>query len=299
MTRDRRILLLGADGQVGKALQRALPEVGVVEAWGRRQADLEAPDALRARIRCFAPDVIVNAAAYTAVDKSESNEAQAHAVNAIAPGAIAQEARALGALFVHYSTDYVFDGTRAGPYDETDPVNPLGAYGRTKLEGERAIAAAGCRHLIFRTSWVYGNEGVNFMKTMLRLAGERDHIRVVADQIGAPTSSDAIAHATARCLGAPPASPETGTEPLCGVYHMTCGGETSWYGFACAVFETFLGKDAISRLRIEPIATADYPTPAKRPRNSVLSNAKLLRDFGVALPGWREALNQVHAQAIA
>lgn len=292
----QRILLLGATGQVGSALQRTLPELGEVAACDRSRVDLASADAIRSAVREFEPDIIVNAAAYTAVDRAESEPELAMAINGIAPGILAEEARKAKALLVHYSTDYVFDGAKSGAYAEDDVAHPVSVYGRTKLAGEKAVQAAGGAHLIFRTSWVYGNHGANFMKTMLRLAKERDHLRVVADQIGAPTSSDAIAQATARCL-AHYLAPADSRETPGGLYHMTCAGHTSWHGFATAIFAEFLPESDRQRLKVEAIATEAYPTPARRPRNSVLSNAKLLAGFGVGLPDWRSALHQVRTSA--
>ena len=222
----------------------------------------------------------------SAFDRAESEEDRARAVNATAPGIIAEEARRAGALLIHYSTDYVFDGTLDRPYLETDATNPLSVYGRTKLEGERAIAAAGCRHLILRTSWVYGPRGRNFMLTMLRLAADRDTLRIVDDQRGAPTSSAQLARATAALLEA---GPETS-----GVYHATASGVTTWFGFATAILEGRKRRvgEGFNVPRLQPITTAEYPTPATRPKNSALSNAKLENVFGVRLGDWREALDE-------
>jgi dTDP-4-dehydrorhamnose reductase len=292
----QRILLLGAAGQVGAALQRTLPGLGEIAACDRSRVDLASADAIRSAVREFKPGIIVNAAAYTAVDRAESEPELAMAINGIAPGILAEEARKANALLVHYSTDYVFDGAKSGAYVEDDVTHPVSVYGRTKLAGEQAVQAAGGAHLIFRTSWVYGNRGANFMKTMLRLAKERDHLRVVADQSGAPTSSDAIAQATARCLAHFLATADS-SEALGGLYHMTCAGQTSWHGFAMAIFAEFLPESDRQRLKVEAIATEDFPTPARRPRNSVLSNAKLLAGFGVGLPDWRIALHEVCASA--
>ncbi len=290
----QRILLLGAQGQVGVALMRTLPALGTVEACGRARVDLASAAAIRSTVREFKPDIIVNAAAYTAVDRAESEPGLAMAINGAAPGILADEARNANALLVHYSTDYVFDGTKTDAYLEDDATQPQSVYGRSKLAGEQAIQAVGGAHLIFRTSWVYGNHGANFMKTMLRLASERDHLRVVADQIGAPTSSNAIAQATVQCL----AHYLSGTKAkLDGLYHMSCGGKTSWHGFATEIFAEFLTQDQRAKLKLEAISTDAYPTPAKRPLNSVLSNAKLLSQFGVGLPDWRVALQQIRALA--
>lgn len=284
-----RVLVTGAAGQVGGEVARLLAASQQVLAHDRSTLDLEKPDDIRWCVRDARPDVIVNAAAYTAVDRAEGDEARAHAVNAVAPGVLAEEARRAGALLIHYSTDYVFDGELDRPYVETDAANPLSAYGRTKLDGERAIAAAGGRHLILRTSWVYGPRGRNFMLTMLRLAAERDALRIVDDQRGAPTSSLQLARATSQLL-------EAGPERS-GIYHASAAGVTTWFGFAGAIFEGRRRRvgDAFRVPRLQPIATADYPTPARRPRNSVLSNAKLENVFGVRLEDWREALDEALA----
>lgn len=273
-----RILLTGPSGQVGAALLEALPRLGEVVAASRAGLDLASPDSIRRAVRDARPEVIVNAAAYTAVDKAESERDAAFAANAIAPGVLGEEAERAGALLVHYSTDYVFDGAKPAPYIEEDEPNPINVYGASKLAGERAIAASGCRHLILRTSWVYGPRGRNFYLTMLRLAKERPELRVVDDQVGAPTSSLEIARATATLLG-------KGAQ---GHYHMTAAGETSWCGFARAI----LSRAGLAT-PVVPIATADYPTPARRPRNSRLDCSRLRADFGVVLAPWEEALAEV------
>ena len=286
-----RVLVTGAGGQVGEAVSRLLAGRAQVAAHDRASLDLEKPDDIRYCVREARPDVIVNAAAYTAVDRAESDEDRARAVNAIAPGILGEEAKRAGALLVHYSTDYVFDGELDRPYLETDPTRPLSAYGRTKLEGEKAVAASGCRHLILRTSWVYGPRGKNFMLTMLRVAAERDTLRVVDDQRGAPTSSEQLARATLALVDA-----ESGPSTS-GVYHATASGETTWCRFASAIFEARRRAvgDAFHVPAVVPIATADYPTPARRPRNSLLSNAKLDNVFGVRLGDWREGLDEAIA----
>ncbi len=289
-----KLLVTGANGQVGWALARALAPLGEVVALGRGELDLARPDALRDGVRAIAPDVIVNAAAYTAVDRAESEPQLARAVNAIAPGILAEEAQRLDAVLVHYSTDYVFDGTKPAPYVETDPTNPLNAYGRTKLEGERAIGASGCRHLTLRTSWVYGARGGNFLLTMLRLAGERrQSLRIVDDQVGAPTWSREIAAATAALL-ARPALAGRGAE---GLYHLTASGATSWFGFAQAIFTS----PAMARLGVLPpaleaIPSSAYATPAQRPANSRLDCGRLARDAGITLAPWDEALGRCLAE---
>lgn len=283
-----KILLTGMNGQVGWELQRTLACLGEVVALDSKALDLADADAIRRVVRAVAPRVIVNPAAHTAVDKAESEAERAHAINATAPGILAEEAEKLGALLVHYSTDYVFPGTGDTPWREDDASGPLNVYGASKLAGERAIQAACRRHLIFRTSWVYGNRGANFLLTMRRLMKERPELKIVADQIGAPTWSRMLAEATALIL-AQQVSPARGAdrpEPW-GVYHMSNGGETSWHGFAEAI-QAIDGGDAKATLL--PIPSSDYPTPAKRPLNSRLNNDKLERVFGVRLPDWREAL---------
>lgn len=281
-----RVMVTGANGQVGEAVARLARPHAEVAAHDRASLDLEKPDDIRWCVRDARPDVIVNAAAYTAVDRAEAEEERARAVNAVAPGILAEEAKRAGALLIHYSTDYVFDGGLDRPYLETDATRPLSAYGRTKLEGERAVAAAGGRHLILRTSWVYAPRGRNFMLTMLRFASERDELRVVDDQRGAPTSAEQLARATVELLDA-------GRETS-GVYHATASGATTWFGFAGAIFEARRRQvgEGFRIPALAPIATADYPTPAKRPRNSMLSNAKLENVFGVRLGDWREGLEE-------
>lgn len=284
-----KILLLGKNGQVGWELQRALLPLGELIALDRKggeglAGDLADLDALAASVRAIAPDVIVNAAAYTAVDKAESEPDLARRINAEAVGALAATAAGLGAWLVHYSTDYVFDGSGSRAWREDDATGPLSVYGATKLEGEAAIRASGCRHLIFRTSWVYAARGGNFAKTMLRLAAERERLTVIADQIGAPTGADLIADVTAHALrnalgqGAPHG----------GTYHLAAAGETSWCGYAGFVIDTArrLGK-TFKVAEIAPIPTTDYPTPARRPLNSRLDTAKLRASFDLALPDWR------------
>ena len=298
----QRILLLGRSGQVGYELQRLLAPDAQLIAPGRDEADLQQPESLRARLRDWRPEVIVNAAAYTAVDAAEKEEALAHTINADAPRVLAQEAAQLGALLVHYSTDYVFDGTRREPYREDDPVAPASAYGRTKLAGEQAIRDSGCRHLILRTSWVYAPRGRNFVLTLLRLANERDELRVVADQVGSPTSARSLAVATVAVLervgrqsladnggmGMPPYGLKRG-ESTC---HATGAGVTSWHGFAERIVERGAALGLCRKVPVRPIATADYPTPARRPAYSVLDNGRLLAEWGIRLPGWEEALDE-------
>jgi dTDP-4-dehydrorhamnose reductase len=271
-------MLVGRDGQVGRELARSLAPLGEVHALGRAQLDLADAGRISAVVRAASPVVIVNAAAYTAVDRAESEPELAFAVNATAPGLLAAEAARLGALLVHYSTDYVFDGTKPGAYVEDDPPHPLNVYGSSKLAGERAIAASGCRRLILRTSWVYGPHGSNFMLTMLRAARERPELRVVDDQVGAPTSSLAIARATAQVLRA-------GGE---GLYHLSAAGKTSWCGFARAIL-AHAGLDT----PVVAIRSEEYPAAARRPRNSLLDNSRLQATFGVALAPWEEGLAEV------
>lgn len=293
-----RILLTGKNGQVGFELQRALAPLGDVIAVDRTECDLEHATSLRDAIQRTEPDVIVNPAAYTAVDRAETEVERAQAVNAAAPGIIGEEAARSGALVVHYSTDYVFDGAASGWYGEDAPTGPHGVYGRSKLAGEAALAASGARHLVFRTSWVFGAHGANFAKTMLRLATERDELKVVADQTGAPTSAaliaDITAHAVRQKLQDDRRTPD-------GIYHLAAGGETNWHTYACHVIET--ARRAGKPIRaaadaILPIASADYPTPARRPANSRLDTAKLKNTFGLTLPHWQLGLDHVLQQII-
>lgn len=285
-----RILLIGKSGQVGRELQRSLASLGDIVAVGRDQIDLADVKSVAACIRANGPSIIVNAAAYTAVDKAETETDLARAVNAVAPEVVAREAKQLGAVFVHYSTDYVFDGLSERPYTELDATNPLNVYGATKRAGEQAVAAIGGKYFIFRTSWVYGLHGQNFMKTMLRLAGEKDELSIVDDQIGAPTWSRTIAQTTAQVLAQCSEVKAQGTRSAVensGIYHLSAGGLTSWRGFAQAIFD--LAKPA-RRPTINPIDTADYPTPARRPLYSGLDNKKLAETFFVTQTPWRDAL---------
>ena len=290
-----RVLLFGSNGQVGRALRRAAPSDAEVVVLDRFSVDLTRTDAIKAAVETHRPTIIVNAAAYTAVDRAETEPDLARQVNAAAPEAMALAALQQDALLLHYSTDYVFDGRKDSAYVETDATNPLSVYGRTKLEGEQAIQRSGCRHVVLRTSWVYGNDGANFMKTMLRLAGERDLLRIVDDQIGAPTSSDAIADATWQLLHRYVLTDDKAS--LSGIYHFTCAGSTSWHGFARAIFDAFLTPEQKNRLTVEPIPASAYPTPAQRPSNSLLSNVKLTAAFQLALPDWRTALQDVRTRA--
>ena len=277
-----KILLCGKNGQVGWELQRSLDPLGELVAHDRSTLDLAQPEAIVAMVRSVKPDVIVNAAAYTAVDQAESERAQAFVINADAPGILAHEARRAGALLIHYSTDYVFDGSSAKPYVEDDTPAPLNAYGLSKLEGERAIQRSGCRHLILRTSWVYSARGKNFLLTMLRLARERPELKIVDDQQGAPTSAAAIASSTAVMVQQ--LAYGEGSE---GLYHMSAAGSTTWFGFASRIIS--LGKLSCRAL---PITTREYPLPARRPANSLLDNGKLHRHFGIALSAWDEELDR-------
>lgn len=282
-----RILLTGKNGQVGSELLRALAPLGEVVAFDRTKLDLEVPDRIVAAVRSVKPDVIVNAAAYTAVDQAEIELDAAHAINAAAVAVLAEQAKRNGALLVHYSTDYVFDGTKDAPYVEEDPPNPLNAYGRSKLAGEQAIQNTGGAYLILRTSWVYAPHGKNFFLTVRRLLKEKKELRIVSDQFGAPTLAGALARATADLLA------RHGVAALRerpGIYHATASGSTSWHGFA-----TEIARLEGSRVRVVPISSEEYPTPARRPRNSRLSNEKLLRQFGVALPSWETSLRGCYA----
>lgn len=294
MAKFKKILLTGINGQVGNALYPKLGSLGEVIAFDRKQLDLADADAIRSLVQSIKPDLIINPAAYTAVDKAESEPDLAYAINATAPGILAQEAAKLGALLVHYSTDYVFDGSKASPYVETDIPNPLGVYGATKLAGEQAILAAGGSHLIFRTSWVYGAYGKNFLRTIIRLATERDHLKIVADQFGSPTSSESISDATISAL-------KNWDESKNGLYHLVNTGETSWHGFAQEIVTRYSELQAEKNWpslkttveNVSGIATAEYPTPAKRPANSRMEVAKLANNLGTTLPPWQLALDQI------
>jgi dTDP-4-dehydrorhamnose reductase len=294
-----KILVTGAAGQVGWELARQLPSLGEVVAIDLEGIDLARPDDIRRVLRELRPDVVVNAAAYTAVDKAESEPELARLVNAVAPGVMAEELRSSGGFLIHYSTDYVFDGTKTGPYVEDDEPNPLSSYGATKLEGERAIQAVGVSHLILRTSWVYGARGKNFLLTMLRLFQERDELRIVDDQIGAPTSSRWISRTTASVLKQCIESRKSGTwvdAEWSGLYHATAGGSTSWFGFAEAIRALSDATGSASKPRLVPITSAEYPLPAKRPGNSILSNAKITARFGVVQSPWGALLRECMAE---
>lgn len=293
MTANPRILLLGPAGQVGRELQAAFAGFGRITIADRKAADLAAPEQIRELLRRNQPEVILNAAAYTAVDRAESEPDLAMAINAHAPRILAEEALRSGALLVHYSTDYVFDGSKQEPWVETDVPNPLNSYGATKLAGEQAIESSGCRHLIFRTSWVYGPHGRNFLFTMLWLGRERDRIAIVNDQFGAPTSSIEIAAATRRIVEGVIEGRFGEEKDWAGIYHMTCADSTSWFGFAQAIFARASGLLDGKIPELAPIATSEYPMPAMRPRNSVLSNDKLHARFGFELASWKPALDAV------
>ena len=291
-----KILLLGCNGQVGWELQRSLAPLGDVIACDfdstvDRRADFSAPDSVGSLIDRIQPQVIVNAAAHTAVDKAESEIDLARTINAVTPGVIAERARALGALFVHYSTDYVFDGSGDRPSDELAATGPLSVYGKTKLEGEERIRASGCRHLIFRTSWVYAARGHNFIKTMLRLAAERDELSVISDQIGAPTGADLLADVTAQTIG----QVITGRGET-GLFHCVAAGQTSWFEYARFVIEWARTQGMPVKVKpeaIRAVATEAYPTPAQRPRNSRLSTEKLQRVFSLTLPPWQHGVERM------
>ena len=286
-----KIVLLGKDGQVGWELQRALAPLGEVVAFGRRDGDLGDPDALAATVRAVAPQWIVNAAAYTAVDRAESEPDLARLVNATAVGALARAAHASHAWLVHYSSDYVFDGSGETGWREDDPTAPLGTYGRSKLEGEKLVQASGCRHLILRTSWVHAARGSNFVRTMLRLARERDSLRVVADQIGAPTVAGLIADVTAHAILRAASRPELG-----GTYHVAASGEASWNAVARHTIARARERGAPVRVAdaaIEAITSAAYPQAARRPLNSRLDTTRLRAAFALTLPPWQAGVDRV------
>ncbi|MGY1459515.1 dTDP-4-dehydrorhamnose reductase [Luteimonas sp. A534] len=291
-----RLLLLGANGQVGHALRRELASLGEVVCTTRsgtlddedtcERADFDQPGTLPALVERIAPDVVVNAAAYTAVDRAEEERDASYRANAEAPAALAAACARRGALFVHYSTDYVFDGSGTQPWREDDATAPLGVYGASKLAGEQAVRDSGARHMVFRTAWVYGAHGHNFMRTMLRLGADRDELRVVADQVGTPTPARVIARATAHALRTKPEAS--------GLWHLTAAGSTSWHGFAEAIFTGAHARGLLQRVpRVLPITTADYPTPARRPAYSCLDLTRMQAEFGLELPDWKDALSGV------
>ncbi|ASE53330.1 TPA: dTDP-4-dehydrorhamnose reductase [Stenotrophomonas maltophilia] len=295
------VLVFGGNGQVGQELLRALAPLGKVVATTRsgvlpdgspcETADFGQPDSLTALLDRLRPSVVVNAAAYTAVDRAEQDAEAAFAANSQAPGVIARWCAAHGVPFVHYSTDYVFDGQGSAPYREDEATAPLGVYGTSKRDGEDAVRAAGGRHLIFRTAWVYASHGANFLRTMLRVGAERDQLCVVADQIGTPTPAALIADVTAQALQYP--------DPLSGTWHLTASGQTSWHGFAEAIFAEALSSGVLSKApSVEAIPSSEYPTPAKRPAWSVLDNRKLQQDFGIVLPAWQDGLKRVMTELV-
>ena len=283
-----KILVTGANGQVGYELRRTLATLGEVIAVDVDTIDFGNADALRSRIREISPQLVVNAAAYTAVDKAEADPDLAMRVNATAPGVIAAEAKRLGAMLVHYSTDYVYDGAKAGPYVETDSTNPLSVYGKSKLAGDEAISASGAAHVILRTSWVYGARGNNFFLTMRRLAAEREELRIVNDQTGAPTWCRMLAQATAQIVATAGTPAALGGRS--GIYHLSAGGATTWFGFVNAIMGHAAALGLPKTPRLVPITTAEYPAPARRPANSILSNSKITQAFGVMMPSWDAAL---------
>lgn len=298
-----RILLLGKNGQVGWELQRSLAPLGELIMLDRHSADrcgdLANLSGLADTVQRVRPDVIVNAAAHTAVDQAESEPELARTINALAPGVLAQEAARIGAWLVHYSTDYVFDGSGDVPWKETDMPAPINVYGQTKFEGEQLVQTSGCRHLIFRTSWVYAARGGNFAQTILRLAKERDHLTVIDDQIGAPTGADLLADVTAHALRAvagPAPRPELG-----GLYHLVAGSQTSWHGYAKYVIEVAQKAGVILKTtpdKIEPVPTSGFPTPARRPLNSRLDTAKLQAAFDLSLPPWQQGVARMLAETL-
>jgi dTDP-4-dehydrorhamnose reductase len=296
-----RILITGSNGQVGEALTRTLAPLGEIFAPLRKDLDLSDANSIRTVMREFQPRWVVNAAAYTAVDKAESEPELASAINAVAPQTFAEEARRIGAAVVHFSTDYVFDGSKTSPYIESDATNPLNVYGSSKLTGERALAASGGPHFIFRTSWVYGATSKNFLLTILKLAREREHLRIVGDQHGAPTWSFDLARMTAHVIARfeklaaqSSSSLLEVTRPASGIYHASGAGETTWYGFAAQAIAELQALEPEAKLAtVEPIPTADYPTPAKRPLNSRLNCSKLAKVLDWRMPDWRQSLSSV------
>jgi dTDP-4-dehydrorhamnose reductase len=290
-----KILLLGANGQVGWELQRSLTPLGQMKACDRHALDLGNFEGLRACTRDYRPEVIVNAAAYTDVDKAESEQDKACRINAEAVALLADEAKQLNAWLIHYSTDYVFDGTKSNAYLETDETNPQSVYGKTKLQGEEAIKESECNHLIFRTSWIFAARGANFIKTMISLAREQKELKVVSDQIGVPTSAELIADLTALCLYQITRKKNSAPDAT-GIYHLTPAGKTSWHGFAQFIIAeaSKLGvKFRASSENVLPISTSEYPLPAKRPSNSLLETKKICNTFNLDLPAW-----QIHAQRL-
>lgn len=284
------ILIIGKIGQVGFELRRTIAPLGKVVSVDYPEIDLTDGASIQKWVADTKPAVIINSAAYTAVDKAETDHERCQQINGIAPGILAEQAKKLGALLVHYSTDYVYDGTRTAPYDETAATNPLSVYGRSKLAGDQAILQAGANHLIFRLCWVYGPRGQNFLLTIRRLARERDKLRIVQDQVGCPTWSRLIAEATALALQQVLAAGDPAA--LNGIYHLAANGQTSWHGFAEAIIALLADSEKKCRV-VEPITTSEYPLPARRPAYSVLSCEKVKRTFGLQLPDWRDSLTQV------
>lgn len=302
-----KILLLGRNGQVGWELQRSLAPLGELLALDRHSqpacGDLSQPDALVQTVLNFQPQVIVNAAAHTAVDKAESEPELARLLNATAPGALAQAAKAVGAWLVHYSTDYVFNGQGQTPWQEVDATAPLSVYGQSKREGEELIAASGCQHLIFRTSWVYASRGGNFAKTMLRLAGERERLTVIDDQFGAPTGADLIADVTAHAIRQVMAAehPNAKTE-LSGLYHLVASGHTTWHGYASHVIDRARKMAPTLPLKVQeiaPVASSAFVTPARRPHNSRLDTRKLQTTWGLHMPAWQQGVDRMLAEILS
>jgi len=292
-----KILLLGALGQLGRELGRHLPALGQVKACGRTEADLTSKASVISAIELFRPEVIINAAAYTAVDKAESNRELAFQINAEAAGVLASEACKRDIRLIHYSTDYVFDGNRAEPYTESDKTNPVNVYGESKLAGEQEITSSNCKHLIFRTSWVIGQDGNNFARTILRLAAQRDSLNVVADQIGVPTTAELITRVTIAAIKA-----ESSSTPWpSGLYHLTPRGQTSWFGIAQTLLKLAKAQNltlSLTESNLSPISTAEYPTPAKRPVNSLLDSTKLQKQLDQDLPVWERDFSKVAQQII-
>jgi len=304
-----RILVTGATGQIGWQLQRTLAPLGTLTTLTRTEADLLDPEAVASTVRALAPDIVVNAAAYTAVDRAESEPELARTINGVAPGRIADELARTGSLLIHYSTDYVFDGQKSSPYYEEDPAAPLNVYGQTKLVGERSIAASGCAHVILRTTWIYDIRGKNFLRTVLRLAREREELRMVGDQHGAPTWARAVAEATAHITASCVRHRGEPGWGYSGIYHLTAAGETTWAGFAERILQEFESLAEwpadtgewgapLAAKRVVAITSDQYPTPARRPSNSVLSNEKLKSTFSLALPDWQTQLRLALQDAV-
>ncbi len=304
-----RLLITGSTGQIGWQLQRTLAPLGEVIACTRAQLDLADPEAAATFVGNLVPDIVVNAAAYTAVDKAESEPELAHTINAVAPGRIAEELARTGGLLVNYSSDYVFDGAKLAPYDETDPTGPLNVYGRTKLAGERLIAASGCAYIILRTTWVYDIRGKNFLRTVLRLAREREELRMVGDQHGAPTWARAVAESTAQIVARCVQQRDSNGWGYGGIFHLTAAGQTTWAGFAEQILEDYdslaswpadTGEfgSPLTAKRVVPITSEQFKAPARRPRNSVLSNTKVYSTFGLLLPDWRVQLRLALQDAV-